>query len=416
MLLCLVVPAVPQCWEEMLDALDAVTPLVDDARIGVAFLDMRGIAGDTTTWMHSVRNVLARFNVPVRLGEGPNKICAYAATWLGDGARIARGREREMLASVPLDVLDLDDGTRDRLHLLGITTLGALADLPHGPFVRRFGREAARWHEWARGIDHTPLRPRAHAIPIEASLLGEGPIDAQAQLFFALRILLARVCGDLERCGKRAAAVQLDVELDDGSTQTMQVLLASPTASERAMLDVLRAKLEGTAWRAPLVGLRVRAANLEEGGEELALFAGDDIDAQNVAVTLARIEAVLGEPVVRAHTQPAHTLEERFVYTPFAFTVRAQTPEKCAALPPEIVPQLRLLAVHEIEVVVAYGEPAFVGSPKRAVLECAGPWRVEEGWFAAPVVRDEYDVLLDDGELVRIYRQGKHWYARGLYD
>jgi len=50
------------------------------------------------------------------------------------------------------------------------------------------------------------------------------------------------------------------------------------------------------------------------------------------------------------------------------------------------------------------------------VLDCAGPWRVDDGWFESPVMRDEYDVLLDDGMLCRIYRQGERWYLRGAYD
>jgi hypothetical protein len=58
--------------------------------------------------------------------------------------------------------------------------------------------------------------------------------------------------------------------------------------------------------------------------------------------------------------------------------------------------------------------PAKVGT--RAVLDCAGPWRVDDGWFEAPTVRDEFDVLLDDGMLCRIYRQGQQWYLRGAYD
>ena len=84
----------------------------------------------------------------------------------------------------------------------------------------------------------------------------------------------------------------------------------------------------------------------------------------------------------------------------------------------EIVPQLRLLAVTEIDVRVTRGEPAFVGNPPQAVLECAGPWRVElgEAGCAQAVARDEYDVLLQDGQLHRIYRQGPHWYLRGTYD
>ncbi len=77
--------------------------------------------------------------------------------------------------------------------------------------------------------------------------------------------------------------------------------------------------------------------------------------------------------------------------------------------------QLRLGAVREIEVFVRHGEPAIVAG--RRVREARGPWRIEEGWFSdTNVTRDEYDVLLEDGKLVRIYRQGKRWYIRGAYD
>ena len=77
--------------------------------------------------------------------------------------------------------------------------------------------------------------------------------------------------------------------------------------------------------------------------------------------------------------------------------------------------QLRLLVVREIEVLVRGGAPAVVAG--RRVREARGPWRIEEGWFSSTAVaRDEYDVLLDDGTLARIYRQGKHWYMRGAYD
>jgi hypothetical protein len=56
------------------------------------------------------------------------------------------------------------------------------------------------------------------------------------------------------------------------------------------------------------------------------------------------------------------------------------------------------------------------------VLDAAGPWRVEEGWWAGatgagePLARDEYDVLLDDGSLVRIAHERSAWSIRGIYD
>ena len=42
-------------WQELLDALDAVTPLIEDARVGSAFLDMHGADGDFAAWSRMIR-------------------------------------------------------------------------------------------------------------------------------------------------------------------------------------------------------------------------------------------------------------------------------------------------------------------------------------------------------------------------
>jgi hypothetical protein len=412
--------AVTPLWDTMLDELDAVTPLVDDARTGVAFLDLRGIRGDPSMWMAQTRDVLEPFSVPIAVGSGPNKFCAYAAAWIGDGTIVGELEAPACLASLPLDVLESFDpnaaetigDSKERLQLLGVTTLGELARLPHGPFVRRFGRNAAHWHERARGIDRTPFIPRAHAIAIEASIFGEGRAEEEEQVFFALRLLLSRVCCDLERCGKRTSLVQLVLELEDGDRSCLDVMLALPSANERVLLDVLRAKLEGKSFASPIVGMRLRALRLEEGGEAQPLFAGDDIDRKNVAAVLTRLESLIGEPVLQAQTHPAYPLERQYSYAPF--TIAPQVQSNVILSANIAAPQLRLSAVTEIDVHLERGEPAFVQGA--AVAECAGPWRIEEGWFSAPVARDEYDVFLDTGEICRIYRQGNRWYLRGTYD
>ncbi|HEY6326294.1 MAG TPA: hypothetical protein VIW73_07280 [Candidatus Cybelea sp.] len=427
MLLCVNVAAnwvdtEPQClalWEEMLDALDAVSPLIDDAGLGRAFLDMHGIGDGARAWMAQTRAVLDRFGHASRLGVGSNKIAALAAAHVDDGTVCEPGTESEMLAPLPLELLGIEPETIERLRLLGIERLGELARLPHGPFVRRFGVPAATWHELARGVDRRPFTPRAHAVAIEASIFGEGRASDETQVFFALRMLLGRICADLDCCGKRAGALRLSVELEDADARAFDVPLAIPTAHERTMFDMLRAKLGGATFEAAIVGLRLQALQLEEGGEAQAFFSADDFDAQRVAVTIARLEAVLGEGIARAKTREAHLLEERFSYEPFQSVILS---EASAASEVEgqrkkgdLVPQLRLLQVREVPVQLRGGEPAIVD--RQTVRQCTGPWRIAERPYSpAPIMRDEYDVVLEDGTFARIYRQGLHWYLRGVYE
>lgn len=405
-------------WEEMLDALDAVSPLVDDVRPGLAFLDMHGIAGGARAAIAQARGVLTRFECAMRIGAGPNKIAAQAAAHVADGTICESGMERALLAPLPLRLLDIEPTIVERLKLLGIERLRDLARLPHGPFVRRFGTAAASWHELARGIDRRPFVPRGQAVAIESSIFGEGRASDEAQVFFALRMLLARICADLERCGKRAGALRLSVELEDADACDFDVSLALPTAHERTMFEMLRAKLDGATFAAAIVGLRLQALHLEEGGEEQALFCADDLDPQRVAVTIARLEAALGSSVARAKTRDAHLLEERFTYEPFKLPPRAMLEQaRCS----ELVPQLRLLEVREIPVQIRNGEPSIVD--RQAVRQCTGPWRIAERLSADGQLvpsgvegRDEYDVVLEDGTFARIYHQGSHWYLRGVYE
>lgn len=406
-------------WEEVLDALDAVSPLVDDVRPGLAFLDMHGIAGATQAHIAQVHGVLAPFGCSMRVGAGTNKIAAQAAAHVADEIIWEAGTERALLSPLPLTLLEIDAATIERLRLLGIERLGDLARLPHGPFVRRFGAAAASWHELARGIDRRPFVPRGHAVAIEASIFGEGRATDEAQVFFAVRMLLARICTDLERCGKRAGAFRLTIELEDADACDFEIPLATPTAHERTMFAMLRAKLDGTTFAAAIVGLRLQALQLEEGGEEQPLFCADDLDPQRVAVAIARLEAALGTGIARAKTREAHLLEERFSYEPFKLPPRALLDQ--TKLRTELVPQLRLLEVREVPVQLRGGEPATVD--RQAVRQCIGPWRIAERAYApkpnsvdGPVTRDEYDVVLENGTFARIYHQGSHWYLRGIYE
>lgn len=412
-------------WEDMLDELDALSPLVDDAAEGTAYVEMRGCDGMASDWIARAHDVLERFDLPIRAAVGPNKFTARAATYVRDGCICAPGEAAQLLAPLRLEVLDVEPAILERLHLLGIATLGELARLPHGPFVRRFGARAARWHERARGIDPTPFRPRPYTLQIEAAAFGEGSAEQEEQVYFALRVLAERVCNDLSRAGKAAALLRTTFECENGDLRELDAGFAQPTADPRIVLDILRAKLEGATFDAPITGLKLQALRLEECGTFTTLFSGTQPDPQMLAVAFERLQAVGDIQAQQAHVRPAHLLESRFTLSQTNMSesndvipnsASAMRPPKGEGrVEPTHAPQLRMLPVREVAVKLRGNTPASIDA--RAVVNCAGPWRVDDAWFeSGHVVRDEYDVLLDGGMLWRVYRQGEKWYLRGAYD
>ena len=419
-------------WERALDALDAASPLVEDAGDGAAFLEMRGIAGDARHWLRSVRDAFASdaalAALPLHVALGPNAFVARAAARVRDGTVVRTGDERAFVAPLPLRILDVDSDTLERLELLGVRTLGELAALPHGPFVRRFGPAAARWHARACGRDDEPLVPRTRLVAIDRALYGEGTAEREDQLLFALRTLVARVAEDVAFLGKRCGALRFELECEDGETRTLETMLAQPTAQSSTMFELLRARLEGVVLQSPVSGLRLRAERLEEGGTELSLFAGRDPDPEIVGIALARLEAALGsQAAVRARVVPGNRYEARVAYEPFTADAIARSSRVPRAESRAMVRDTtgtlayRVLAPRAVDVRVRGGRPAFVGG--RPVLECAGPWRVDEAWWAEaldtgglPIANDAYDVLLDDGALCRIVNERGAWYLCGSYD
>jgi protein ImuB len=418
-------PAVDaRVWSEVLDALDAASPLVEDGGLGRAFLEMQGIAGDPAGWIAAVRSALAGFDLPLRTTCGPNPFVAAAAAWRGDGI-VCDGDPAAFVAPLPLELLEIEHGICERLRLLGVTTLGELAALPHGPFVRRFGAAAAAWHDRARGIDNRPLQPRTRALRVDRMLFGEGEATSEEQVLFALRTLVGWVVDDLAAAGKRAGRLVLTLECEDAQTRVLTTRVAQPTAVPATLFELLRAQLEGVTLEAPVVGLRLAAEELAGGGVAMSLFAAGDPDPDAVGIVLARLDAALGEGrALRARIVDGPRIERRYALETFTLELLATRGPRLdpVPLPAAATLQFRLVAPRAIDVRVLDGMPRFVGSPPQQVVEVAGPWRTEERWWGpatgegAPLARDEYDVCLDDGALVRIAREGTDWSLRGVYD
>ena len=244
-------------------------------------------------------------------------------------------------------------------------------------------------------------------------------------MLFALRTLVASVVDDLAAAGRRAGQLVLTLECEDAETRVLTTRVAQPTAVPATLFELLRARLEGITLTSAVVGLRLAAEELATGGVALSLFAADDPDPDAIGVVLARLDAAFGEGnALRARVVDGPRIERRYVMEAFTLTSPAARGPRIepAALRATGTLQLRVVSPRPIDVRVQGGAPRLVGTPPQTVVELAGPWRVDEGWWAGAtgsgtaLTRDEYDVWLDDGSLLRIAHEGDAWSVRGIYD
>jgi protein ImuB len=140
-----------RAWRRLLDVLALLPGAVDDGGPGLAFVRVpRGDRLDR--WFARLREKLAPSGLAVRCGAGSNRFVAYVAAHRAADTVCPAGREATFVADAPLELLRIDDDVLLRLRLLGVGTLGELAALPLA-YLRRFGADAARWHELAHGHD-----------------------------------------------------------------------------------------------------------------------------------------------------------------------------------------------------------------------------------------------------------------------
>ncbi|HMC34312.1 MAG TPA: hypothetical protein VKH65_07890, partial [Myxococcales bacterium] len=162
------------------EAADAVSPRIEETAPGLVYVDVSGLEsliGDDRAVARELVAAAERVGVRGAVGVAASKsvarLAARAASadltleatrWgVGGGAfRVVSPQEqREFLAGLPLDALELPDELRESLRRFGLQTLGEVASLPPGPLAARLGPEAALLSRLARGEDTTALAPRA---------------------------------------------------------------------------------------------------------------------------------------------------------------------------------------------------------------------------------------------------------------
>ncbi|MBN9605811.1 MAG: DNA polymerase IV [Actinomycetales bacterium] len=225
------------------------TPLVEGLSIDEAFLEVGGlrrIAGPPERIAAGLREQVRReVGLPISVGVARTKFLAKVASAVSkpDGLLVVPPEgEREFLHPLPVERLwGVGPATAERLHRLGIRTVGQLAELEEATAERMLGRAAgAHLHALARLRDPRPVDTTRRRGSIGSQrALGRRP-RSEAELDLLLTQIVDRLAGRLRDGDRVARTVVLRLRFGDYQRATRSRTLASPTDRTAVMLGVAR--------------------------------------------------------------------------------------------------------------------------------------------------------------------------------
>ena len=270
------------CFARMLAGLNEISPVVESAELGLAYVGtdgLEGIFGEPKKILAAIHQTVGPSDRPtVRLGYGLGKFVAWVAATRSkpdDAVIVPLGGEKAFLASQPISVLPLDSDTHRRLRQLGIRTLGALASLPEEAITAQFGAMGRRLWRLAAGCVAEPVAGRVAPEPIVAALTFFTPVGERELLAHALDQLIARALKHPRRIGWRVHAVRLRADLEGSSSWLAAILLKDPTADSARIAAPLRTRLEQSPPTGGVERLVLEFTAFAPGTSELQLFARD---------------------------------------------------------------------------------------------------------------------------------------------
>lgn len=431
-----------RAFEPVVVAVEQVAAGVEVVRPGVCALAARGPAryfgGEERAAERIVEQIAQECAVEAQAGIADGGFPAELAARAG--RIVPPGRTPAFLSGLDISTLGRPD-LASRLRRLGIRTLGEFAALPAGDVLARFGFDAALAHRLAAGRDDRPLAVRRP--PVDLAVTGEfdDPIERVDVAAFAARSLAERLHERLARHG--LACTRLGIEAVTAHGQELhRTWRHDGLLTTAAITDRVRWQLEGWLVRRdqrPTGG--IRRLRLEPDGvvSELGLQpglwgdAGDGRERAHRAV--ARVQGRLGPDAVltaapRGGRSPAEQVrlvpwgDERGERDDAPWPGQLPPPAPATVLPAPVPATVhdrdgRPVVLGPRQVLSAPPSRLAVGEePPVAVTGWAGPWPVEERWWAPEEARRvaRFQVSLADGRALLLALTADRWTVEASYD
>ena len=238
------------------------TDLVEPFGIDESWLDITGsmhlFGGDGKSIADQLRERLREeLGLTISVGVSFNKIFAK----LGSDYKkpdattvIDRGNWQAIVWPLPVgDLLGVGRSTQKLLQQYGVETIGQLAAFPRQTLETLLGKHGTQLHDYANGLENSPVRPQHEAEPVKS--VGNGTtfprnLTRWEEVRSGLAVLSDSVAGRLRRQGLYCGGVALTIRNAQFRQFSRQMRLDAPTHLQKDIYQTALA-LARQSWHAP---------------------------------------------------------------------------------------------------------------------------------------------------------------------
>lgn len=409
------------------------SPYVEEDPPDTVVFDVRGLESLYGPPEKLAREIERRIGVSASIAIAANPDtaihAAHGAAYSKPGVTvIARGREAEALAHLPVNLLGaafperVSSQTAELLHLWGVRTFGEFAQLPPLGVAARIGDEGVLLQRLARGESHRQLRPLVDPLEFQEEIELDDVVESIEPLAFIVSRLLNDVCAHLAVHSLATNGIHLILTLERAPDHTVNLKLPVPMLDAKAFLKMLHLDLNARPPAAPVVKVVLKAEPVKPRQMQHGLFVPLSPEPEKLELTISRLRHLVGEEKVG-------TPELLNTHRPDGFRIRGAVTHAgvCAVaeMPLPFAPRLclrRFRPPRLAQVIVVNHQPVRIASQSISgrVIMAKGPWRTSgEWWQPDPWNRDEWDVALESGAIYRLFQDGRaggRWFIEGSYD
>ncbi|WP_165069499.1 DNA polymerase Y family protein [Marisediminicola senii] len=434
-------------FEPVLAAIEEVMPGVQLLRPGTCAIRSRGpnrfygSDDEAALWLLDTLDALGIPDARVGVADGPFTAEYAARTTTRPRIRVVpEGSSGDFLAPLPVQLLDQPQLVT-LLVRLGIRTLGEFAALSPSDVAARFGEDGSHLHALAGGLDSRRVIPRVPPRELDVTISFEPPLDRIDQVAFGFRASADRFVEQLTAAKLVCTSIRVEIDSDAGDTSE-RTWLHPRSFTPADVIDRIRWQLQGggsgstdSGLGSPICYVRVVPVSVDAIGNHEQGLWGTAAD-ERIHHGLSRVQSMLGHGgVLTAVIGGGRTLSDRqnlVAWGDRPAAALAETPPWPGQLPtpaPSTVFERRhpvsITAVDGRTVTVddrgaMSGVPAVLhtGQVECPIVAWAGPWPVDERWWAADQARrgNRFQVVEESGLAWLLVLDGDSWWAEARYD